>query len=361
MARLTLLLAIASSAAISAAAEESVKAVVPDVLPPLTWRDFEMEMVLGTLFVLYIVSWYRGKQENLKVAKRWMNAHVEYLEQQFALVGDKINNQRSILMKDGPADYLLYTTGRRNVQFGHWWIKLKPRNDALIYLLTRVLAFFGYAKRPTDRVTVDITLAKEVSQKFVFAILSASNAKDLRENRFDLKSMTRVSQSSEIPSNLTVYSESQKMTDMILATKLGQTVREPSFESLVISSMPKLEPKKYEGDGHMVISLAFELSTGSQPDTLVQIACELPDIIKSLHMTPEIQNKLRKNREDIEKQFAKRTAEERAEELARKKAEAKKAEEERVKKLSPTEQRKWEEKERAREMKKAQKKRTKRA
>lgn len=70
-----------------------------------------------------------GKRNGLEVVQilntyERMNAHVEYLEQQFALVGDKVDNQRSILMKDGPADYLLYTTGRRNVQFGHWWIKV---------------------------------------------------------------------------------------------------------------------------------------------------------------------------------------------------------------------------------------------
>ncbi|KAF7729323.1 hypothetical protein EC973_004579 [Apophysomyces ossiformis] len=360
MAMLALVLSVASFAAIAAAVEENVKADVPVAVKPLTWQDFEMEMVLGTLLILYVLSWYRGKQANLAIAKRWMNTHVEFLEQQFALVGDKVDNRRSILMKDGPADYLLYTTGRRNVQFGHWWIKLKPRNDILIYFLSQLLSYVGYAKRPADRVTVDLTLSKEVAQKFVFAVLPASNAKDLRENRFDLKSLTRISQHPELPSNLAVYCESQKLTDAILATKIGQVVRNPKFESLIISSIPKSEPNKYEGDGDMVASLVFGLSADSQPDPLVEFTCELPDIVKSLYITPEIQNKLRKNREEIEKQFAKRAAEERAEELARKKADAKKAEEERIKKLSPSEQRKWEEKERAREAKKAQKKRTKR-
>lgn len=53
-------------------------------------------------------------------------------------------------------------------------------------------------------------------------------------------------------------------------------------------------------------------------------------------------------------------AEERAEELAKKRADAKRAEEEKVRKLSPAEQRKWEEKERAKELKRSQKKRSKR-
>lgn len=55
-------------------------------------------------------------------------------------------------MMDGPADYLLYTSGRRNVQFGHWWLKMKPRNDVLTYFSTYVLSLFGYAKPTNDRV-----------------------------------------------------------------------------------------------------------------------------------------------------------------------------------------------------------------
>lgn len=62
----------------------------------------------------------------------------------------------------------------------------------------------------------------------------------------------------------------------------------------------------------------------------------------------------------MQKEYAKIQAEERAEELLKKKADAKKAEEERIRNLSPAEQRKWEEKERAKELKKSQKKRVKR-
>lgn len=48
--------------------------------------------------------------------------HIEHLQQQFALVGDR--KGETVLVKDGPADYLLYVSGRRNVQFSHWWIKV---------------------------------------------------------------------------------------------------------------------------------------------------------------------------------------------------------------------------------------------
>lgn len=49
-------------------------------------------------------------------------AHLDYLKSQFALVGDGKGNT---LVKDGPSDYVLYTSGRRNVQYAHWWISVK--------------------------------------------------------------------------------------------------------------------------------------------------------------------------------------------------------------------------------------------
>lgn len=63
-----------------------------------------------------------------------------------------MTNEKSVLMMDGPADYLLYTSGRRHVQFGHWWLKLKPRNDLLTFFSTQLLSMIGYAQPAQDRI-----------------------------------------------------------------------------------------------------------------------------------------------------------------------------------------------------------------
>lgn len=114
---------------------------------------------------------------------------------------------------------------------------------------------------------------------------------------------------------------------------------------------------RYETDNFITIDLDFAMSDSTEFDRLVELACELPDIISQLKFTAEIKSKINKNREELVKEFSKKVAADRAEELQKKKAEAKRAEEERVKKMTPAEQRKWEEKERARNMKKQQKKR----
>lgn len=96
---------------------------------------------------------------------RRVNDQIEFLESQFALVGDKLSNEKSVLMVDGPADFLLYTSGRRNVQFGHWWLKMKPRNDILTFFTTQVLALVGYAKPSTDRVVSSSSLNNNLVTK----------------------------------------------------------------------------------------------------------------------------------------------------------------------------------------------------
>ncbi|KAI8641853.1 hypothetical protein BD408DRAFT_417511 [Parasitella parasitica] len=354
------------SVACAATEEEEAKQTPIDVpanhvmVRPLEIMDFQMEIVLVSVFILYFFVWLRGKKANLNIAKKWLNGQTDYLQSQFALVGDKNSNDQSILMMDGPADYLLYTTGRRNVQFGHWWLKLKPRNDILTYFSTQVLSVLTSATKPaTDRVELKLHLDKALREKFVVGVVKKDLAADLFKKRFDLNRVGKIASSEAIsPSEYTVYAETQKLADSILTSKVTDIINKSDgrLESLIISSLPDEEPELFETDSYITISLNFLMSPTNGFDPLLELVGGLPDAISQLRLSSDIKNKISKNREELGKEYAKKIAVDRAEELARKKAEAKRAEEERVKKLSPAEQRKWEEKERARNMKKQQKK-----
>ncbi|KAG2215650.1 hypothetical protein INT46_006254 [Mucor plumbeus] len=326
---------------------------------PLKIMDFQMEIVLVSVFVLYFFVWLRGKKANLNKAKGWLNGQIDYLQSQFALVGDKKSNDQSILMMDGPADYLLYTTGRRNVQFGHWWLKLKPRNDVLTLFSTQVLSMVTSVTKPaTDRVELKLHLDKALSEKFVVGVVKKELAADLFKKRFDLNRVGKIASNKAIASSeYTIYAETQKLADLILTPKVTDIINKSNgrLESLIISSLPDEEPEMFETDSYITISLNFLMPSSNEFDPLVELVGDLPDAISQLRLTGDIKTKVNKNREELGKEYAKKIAADRAEELAQKKAEAKRAEEERVKKLSPAEQRKWEEKERARNMKKQQK------
>ncbi|KAI8359150.1 hypothetical protein BD560DRAFT_405451 [Blakeslea trispora] len=324
---------------------------------PFELRDFQMEIVMTIAFITYFLMWYRGKSANLNKAKQWLTGQIDYLESQFALVGDKKSSEQAVLMKDGPADYLLYTSGRRNVQFGHWWLKLKPRNDMLTLFTTNLLSFTGYTKPTADRVELTLQLSNSLPEKFVFGVIKKGLADELVKSRFDLRRACKIASNDIIPGDLVIYSEAQKLSDLILA-KIGQVLRDNAdrLEHLIVSSLPAEEPEKYQQDKHMTLSLSFLMHNQEQLDPFVQLACEIPDILNDTRLPSDVKNKINKNREELAKEHAKRIAADRAEELYQKKIEAKRAEEERVKKLSPAEQRKWEEKERQRTLKKQQKK-----
>ncbi|ORY92232.1 hypothetical protein BCR43DRAFT_498003 [Syncephalastrum racemosum] len=342
-------------------ADESVKQEDLGTTPPpkpeivlreWTLEEFKTEMVLASILICFLINWWRGSRTNQSIAKRWLNDNGDYLESQYALVGN--DRAQKVLVKDGPADYMVYSSGRRNIKFVHWWIKLKARTDVFTFVSTFALSLAGYAQPPVDRVRAEATL--DTTNQFVFAILPQKKAKNMREDRWDLKTFAKLSDSPNVPDHLTVYSESQKLTEALVNTKIGKLLQHPAFESLIISSQTDYEPEKYKGDGETRLQVNFALSAGQE---IAELVSEVADSVGSLQISGDIRSKLKKNRDELEKKAAKLEAEERAEELAKKKAEAKKAEEERVKKLSPEQQRKWEEKERARDLRKSQKKRTK--
>ncbi|OBZ81837.1 Coiled-coil domain-containing protein 47, partial [Choanephora cucurbitarum] len=343
---LTSLAFVASTAAVAFAQEAEKKQpleVSADnvMVRPFELRDFQMELVMAFAFVGYFLMWYRGKSANLNKAKQWLNGQIDYLESQFALVGDKKSTEKAVLMKDGPADYLLYTSGRRNVQFGHWWLKLKPRNDILSLFTTNLLSLTGYTKPASDRVELTLQLSSSLPEKFVFAVIKKDLASELAKNRFDLRRTCKIASSDIIPASLTIYSETQKLSDLIL-TKIGRVLRDNAdkLEHLIISSLPAEEPEKYEQDKHMTLSFSFLMHDQESLQPFVQLACEIPDILSDMRFSNDVKSKISKNREELAKEHAKRIAADRAEELYQKKMEAKRAEEERIKKLSPAEQRK---------------------
>ncbi|KAI8097171.1 uncharacterized protein BX664DRAFT_275715 [Halteromyces radiatus] len=340
---------------------ETVTTATPVPPRPFVWTDFITEIVVIGFLALYVLIWWQGSRSNLSQATKWTNANVRYFEEQFSLVGNKANNNKVTLVKDGPADYLLYTSGRRNVQFGHWWLKLKPRNDPVTHLLTFLFSLVQWVKPVKDRVNVTLTLDKDIiNHKFVFAILDKSIAKETHEKRFDLFKMTKIA-TANLPSHLVIYAESQKLAELLLNGKTGEILRQSSgLESLVITYLPEYEPERLNSDKELKISLVYDLkNTNSSP--LVELPCAFADTIGSLNLPGDVTSKLNKNKAELQKIFAKREAEDRAEELAKKKAEEKRAQEERIKNLSPAEQRKYDEKERNREKKRELKKRTKRA
>ncbi|KAI8069232.1 hypothetical protein BC940DRAFT_29479 [Gongronella butleri] len=329
-------------------------------LRPLVVSDFFTEITMVCFLGFFVAVYWFGAKANRAVASSWAETHNKYFLGQFSLVGDRADSARTTIFKDGPADYFLYTSGRVYVQFAHWCLKLKPRNDPISLLTSTVFSMVGMADSVKDRADITVTMDSNTKNRFVFAIMDKSIAQDKHDKRYDLSKLTKLA-STKLPSNLVVYTEAQKVAELLLAGQVGDILRDASgLEQVIITYLPDYEPARLKLDNDLTINVIYTIED-AKSTRLVELPMALADAIGSMNMPADVRTKLQKNSEGLRKEFAKREAEDRAEELAKKKADAKRAESERVQKMSASEQRKYDEKERIREKKKELKKRTKRA
>ncbi|CAG8453768.1 11876_t:CDS:2 [Diversispora eburnea] len=118
------------------------------VKPTLKLEDFYRESLIIALIVIYLINYIIGKRTNEGIAKRWMEVQYRLFKDNFAQVG---TDTGSALIKDGPADFLFYLTGRRNCQYVHGRITLKPRHD-IIQLVSNFITSQFSSNNITDTV-----------------------------------------------------------------------------------------------------------------------------------------------------------------------------------------------------------------
>ncbi|CAG8804970.1 23198_t:CDS:2, partial [Cetraspora pellucida] len=114
---------------------------------------------------------------------------------------------------------------------------------------------------------------------------------------------------------------------------------------LIISDQPRIRPEKIIETRQKILTVMHELPNDTSMFSDIQIVTEL--LLTLIDWIPaqcsfrtETRQKLNKNREEAYKVIQKNLALERQEEIQQKKADKKRAEAERVAKLSPEEQRK---------------------
>ncbi|KAF0427881.1 DUF1682-domain-containing protein [Gigaspora margarita] len=313
------------------------------VYPKLVLSDFYREMAMIVMIVVYLIVYFIGKRANEAIAVKWMEKHIALLKENFSLVG---NDKGSSLIQDGPADYLFYLSGRRNCQFIHGRITLKPRHDILQIITNFVTSQFS-SKAVTDTVTYNVTMNDGAYDDFVFGITKKDRASDLRQSRYDLKTFTKQSNNNLLPNVFNVHSESVEISDTILSNRVIELLKASSqyLTYLIITDQPRIRPEKIIENKQKLLTVMHELPNDTSKFSDVTIITEL--VLTLIDFIPgqcsfraETRQKFNKNREEADKVIQKNLAAERQEEIQQKKADKKRAEAERVAKLSPEEQRK---------------------
>jgi len=338
------------------------------------WRNlvfrpgqFQYEAIALGFVVVYLLAWAIGRYINGSRARAWYKAHLPFYETQFTrpAVGG--------LQADGPSDFFIFSTGRRSVLSLHTTFALLTRHNLIdmIYDIGRGLIELDYQSK--DLLELDFRLLDDGSKPgFVWAVMKKDEMRELRKNRWDL-SLTKTGDDKNLPTSLGIMAEAADITETLLKGPLLAILNDPMvlkyFRYLIITDQPAERPEipipLAERERHVILALQPP-SSGQSAETLpvVQAIFRFIDTVDKLPLRVETSRKLKRNRQEFEEELIKeieKVKKEREEEEGEdKKAAKRKAEQERVSKLTPEEQKKWEEKERKRSMKKAQGKMIKR-
>ncbi|RGB38048.1 hypothetical protein C1646_756203 [Rhizophagus diaphanus] len=338
---------------------------VPPSRPKFELSEFRREIFMICCIVAYLINYLIGKEKNEKVAKKWMETHISLFKDNFALVGFANDNSKP-LIRDGPADYVFYLSGRRNCQFVHGRITLKPRHN-LIQTITNIIISQFSSKVIEDSVAFHVYMNGDY-EDFVFGVTKKDRSREFRTSRYDLSDFTKQVNNNHLPGTLYAQTESSDITDTFLTKQIVDLLKksEPYLNAFIVTDQPRARPEKVVENQPKLLtvycSIPEDLSKLDDTLSVSELIMYLIDFIpERCSFKIETKNKLKKNREEADKIINKALEAERQEAIQQKKVEKKRAEAERVAKLSPEEQRKYEERERKRELKKKQKKLIKKA
>lgn len=358
-------------------------------------NEFHREAFFLALSLLYLSFYLIRAQLNKAAAQRWTRVVVPALKKEFHYVPAKTPYGSGPLVWNGAGDAMLYASGRRNVERLQAELEFYPYHDLALLLVQLPLAQFGApSKEFRSQLSVTLTLpptADNVSG--VFGVVNKTYLRTTRAGRYDLSfakllDAPDASTSRGLDNQWAILSETGELTDSWLGapgehgasvrSKLGiqQVLNTPEAEklvqSIVITDQPRTRPTKgplLTEDRPRQIVLTFKMPA-STAEAKAQLAflelalnladavglAELGNVAGPLRLRPELLNKLRKIRHEVDAALEREaTREEReAEEEALKEAKAK-VEAERFKNLSPAEQAKRKEVERKRALRKGQK------
>jgi len=332
---------------------------------------FKYEAFLLAAIAFYLVFFLIGSKINRIKANTWLDAHLAILEKQFSrpTAGGRPGNR---LTADGHSDFFAFSTGRRVVASLHTVFTLRPRHDffQLAFQVGWGLADLLYT--PQDHITLDFTLHTPATKEpaagagvpeFVWALVAKGEANLIKKDRWDL-TFTKTTENPQLPPNVVIMSEYADVTENVIkiARPFLEALKDPKiqpyFRSLSITDQPRVRPTVVSGNRakHVILSLVIPpLSRAADSARLVSAMFGLIDALEKVNLRPETKSKIKKTRENFAKTLKDEAERETREEAADAKLAAKRrAEEERVARLSAAEQQKLLERDRKRNLRKTQ-------
>lgn len=145
------------------------------------WYHYWVEMLLTAGLVVYFVNYAMGKKQNIRIASAWLESHISFLEENFALVGDD-GKKEAGMSRESDSLFTLWCSGRVCCEGALFELKLVRRQDLL------AVAMELLNRKSRDQVVVKVEISKDSMDTFVFALGTKKTASRMMKDMNDVVS-----------------------------------------------------------------------------------------------------------------------------------------------------------------------------
>lgn len=321
-------------------------------------QSYLVEIVCVSFLIMFVINYFTGKRENENLALSWAAKFAtkdSIFEKNFSLLGVGEGDDSPLLLKEGQNVFKFYASGRRYCQGLLATMELKSRHD----LLSRIYNMVVPCK---DEISIEVYMNDDAMDHVVFALARKKMAKALQK---ELRDLQKFAGSVVQPPNgrkwvaeeLAVVSESKEVAgDLITEAVLEQVFGEKSFEKYGKGFISMHVSDQLPGTQKKMLLFKFALPDANNMADMTRLVALVPyyiDLVGRYKLSSQARSKTEAARAKAAQEAYKELQGARQEALQKKKAERKKMLEEAEAKLSAEAIRKKEDKERARQMKKA--------
>ncbi|CAM4764235.1 unnamed protein product [Rotaria magnacalcarata] len=373
-------------------------AEVPANLTGSHWEAYYCEGIMIIALLGYLINFLIGRTKNSQLATAIFRSQRDMLRENFTVVGDngqtktgQEEEQTDLMQKESENLYILWCTGRPSIDSMLLELRFVKR-QCLFNSLAAII------KSTNDTIVYTVDYSKEDMDTFVFCLARKRCAAKLHRDMIDLSQFCPEKKAADrkgLSSSYQILSELGEVSSAIIDTKIADFMnRSPdAIEYIHVSDQytgtktqttdPQSPPtpaptntgtaaqqqdalNASERAVRRVLIVAFNLVP--QNGQSLQVTSELVsndylhfvlylmNRVGSFRLTSkESKAKANKNRQRIEETFLKSVNQQRQEQAQQRREEQRRAEKEKVMKSDDPElQRKWDEKEHKREMKRRQ-------
>ncbi|CAG2103773.1 unnamed protein product [Medioppia subpectinata] len=331
------------------------------------WESYYLEFLMIAGLVIYFINFIAGRNKNHKMADTWFDVHKELLYSNFALVGDdgKKEVESAGLNKETESVFTLWCSGRVCVEGMLVELKFLKRQD-----LVSVVS--NYFKPTTDQIQIRVTLNVDAMDSYVFCIANKKSAQRLAKEMNDINTYCPTKKTPEkygvLGDKFVLLNEIGEAASVLLDAKVISLLKkyEDCIDYIHFTDQysgyrlaEDIQPTKLPDVKRMLI-FAFNFPSNSSRNydeieamkPLLQLVFYSIEKVRRFRLSREGKMKAERNRRRVEELFLKTTHVQRQEVAQLKREERRRAEKEKMLNDSdPEKQRKWEEKEYKRELK----------